>query len=565
MGGPANPELTAALHGQGSSRAGYELQRRHAWRSQDDRLRFSPARSEQNGRVTTTTAPPRPAPAGEHVPAGSRLLPVLAALAVVAGVVFRLHSQSALWLDEALSVNIAKLPLSELPAALRQDGAPPLYYLLLHGWMAVFGTSTTAVRALSAVFAVAALPLAWLLGRRLADARTGWIALLLLASSPFAVRYATETRMYSLVLVLVLVGGSLLVEALRRPTLPRLLGVALCTTALMLTHYWALYLLTTTGALLLVLSLRGGRQPAARRCVGALVVGGLLFLPWLPSFLFQAEHTGTPWVNAPKPSAVLSSIGVWGGGLNTAAGGLLLLLLVALAVLALLGRRVDGGVVLAVPVSRTAAALCLVSLGTLVLGIALAVVTSAGYAPRYSSAAFGPFLVLAAMGATALPRRARTPLLAVAVAAGLFGSAMVPLSHLRTEAPRIARALRAELQPGDLVVYCPDQTGPAVSRLLPVSTDQVVYPTLGRPERVDWVDYAQRNAKASPTAFADRVLARTSHTIWLVAAGQHLTFGHQCEDLDRILTARRGGRELLVPISKRYGEWAQLTRYAPAG
>jgi len=143
----------------------------------------------------------------------------------------------------------------------------------------------------------------------------------------------------------------------------------------------------------------------------------------------------------------------------------------------------------------------------------------------------------------------------------LGGSVVQPLSHRRTEAPLLAKALRAGLQPGDLVVYCPDQTGPAVSRLLPTATDQVVYPTLARPERVDWVDYAQRNRAASPAAFAERVLHRSAGTIWMVSAGQHLTFGHQCEDLDGLLSGLRGGRELVVPTHRRFGEWAQLTRY----
>ncbi|GAC1444344.1 MAG: hypothetical protein NVS3B26_16120 [Mycobacteriales bacterium] len=485
----------------------------------------------------------------------------LAVVVVVVGVMVRLHSASGLWLDEALSVNIARLPLHDLPEALRRDGSPPLYYLLLHAWIAVFGTSTTAVRALSAVFSVACLPLIWLLGRRLLDATTGAVALLLLATSPFAVRYATETRMYSMVLALVLVGGCALVTALDKPTTSRLLGVGLCTAALMLTHYWALYLLTVVGGLLLVLS---RSRPNARRCVTAMVLGGLLFLPWLPSFLYQAKHTGTPWAAAPKAAAVLTSIGVWAGGADTGWGLLLLLLLVLLAVLALVGRRQEHAVLLALPVLPLAAALALVSLGTLAVGIALAAVTSAGYAPRYSSAALGPFLVLVAVGAAALPARARTVVVALAVVAGLGGSVVQPLSHRRTEAPLLARALRAGLQPGDLVVYCPDQTGPAVSRLLPTATDQVVYPTLGRPERVDWRDYAQRNEHASPTAFADSVLARTTHEIWLVSAGHYLTFGRQCEDLDGLLAQRRQGRDLVVPRQRRDGESAQLTRYPSA-
>ena len=54
-------------------------------------------------------------------------------LAIVAGVVFRFWTTSHLWLDEAISVNIARLPLGDLPSALRADGHPPLYYGLLHG------------------------------------------------------------------------------------------------------------------------------------------------------------------------------------------------------------------------------------------------------------------------------------------------------------------------------------------------------------------------------------------------------------------------------------------------
>src|SRR3954471_20661140 len=77
---------------------------------------------------------------------------VLGVLGVLAlGVVLRFVCQSDLWADEVLSVNIAKLPLDRIPHALRHDGAPPLYYLLLHVWMRVFGSGTTAVLALSGV------------------------------------------------------------------------------------------------------------------------------------------------------------------------------------------------------------------------------------------------------------------------------------------------------------------------------------------------------------------------------------------------------------------------------
>src|SRR5947199_10656008 len=87
-------------------------------------------------------------------------------------------------LNEALIVNIAHLPLSRMPQALRHDGSPPLYYLALHVWMAVFGSGDVAARALSAVFAVATLPLIWLAGLRLCGRWAAVASFVLLAASP---------------------------------------------------------------------------------------------------------------------------------------------------------------------------------------------------------------------------------------------------------------------------------------------------------------------------------------------------------------------------------------------
>ena len=109
-------------------------------------------------------------------------------IAVAAGVALRAAATSDLWVDEALTVNIAKLPVHGIFEALRHDGHPPLYYLLLHGWMSVFGQSDNAVRALSGLFSVATLPLIWLMGWRVGGRRCAVAALVLLATSPQAVR-----------------------------------------------------------------------------------------------------------------------------------------------------------------------------------------------------------------------------------------------------------------------------------------------------------------------------------------------------------------------------------------
>ena len=96
-----------------------------------------------------------------------------------------------------------------LDAVLRQDGSPPLYYALLHVWMAAFGRTETATHALSLVFALATVPAGLWLGRTLFGVRVGWTCAVLCALNPLLSAYAQETRMYSLVALLsLLVSGA---------------------------------------------------------------------------------------------------------------------------------------------------------------------------------------------------------------------------------------------------------------------------------------------------------------------------------------------------------------------
>ena len=62
----------------------------------------------------------------------------LALVAIAIGIVTRFVTRSSLWLDEALSVNLASLPLGELSEALKHDGHPPFYYVLLEGMYVLF-------------------------------------------------------------------------------------------------------------------------------------------------------------------------------------------------------------------------------------------------------------------------------------------------------------------------------------------------------------------------------------------------------------------------------------------
>jgi len=122
-----------------------------------------------------------------------------------------------LWWDEGTSVYFASQPLGDLTAATAADIHPPLYYLLLHFWMLLCGRGEAALRLFSVVIGTLTIPLIYLVGRCLFDARTALLAALLLALSPFHVYYSQEVRMYALVTLLGLVSVYLMLRLLEEP------------------------------------------------------------------------------------------------------------------------------------------------------------------------------------------------------------------------------------------------------------------------------------------------------------------------------------------------------------
>jgi len=113
----------------------------------------------------------------------SKAVRVLVLVVAVAAVVARFLIRSPMWLDEALTVNIAKGSISQIVDHLHRDGHPPLYYVLLHGWMNVFGEGDRAVRALSGLISLGCLPLIWAAGRRVGGRRVAECSVIALALS----------------------------------------------------------------------------------------------------------------------------------------------------------------------------------------------------------------------------------------------------------------------------------------------------------------------------------------------------------------------------------------------
>lgn len=191
---------------------------------------------------------------------------------------------ASLWVDEAETVWLVSKPLDEMWRILTTiELNPPLYSLLMHYWVASFGSSEFAVRLPSVLLGVASVFMLFRLGNSLFDRRTGLLAATLLAASPYHVAYSQEARCYSLLIFLSLWSCFVLAQLVRQPTRLRRGGYVLVTTAMLYTHPYAVFvvLAQVSAYLLALVSMR--ERPALGFWGGSALqlCLGLLYAPWI--------------------------------------------------------------------------------------------------------------------------------------------------------------------------------------------------------------------------------------------------------------------------------------------
>jgi mannosyltransferase len=207
--------------------------------------------------------------------------------------------RQSLWYDEAFSLAVARAGWPTFWAALLSDGVhPPGYYALLRAGLFSFGNSEFALRFPSVLVGTLALPLIYQLGRVLGGGRWGLAAALLLALNPFALWYAQEARMYSLLLCLSIAGAYAFWKLVTRPNPRHWFWLTLVSALAFLIHYFA-FLFSLVQFVYLVVSLRRTYR-ILRWWVAAQVAAFVFFLPWAVAIVTRrGRNFGIGWIHSP--------------------------------------------------------------------------------------------------------------------------------------------------------------------------------------------------------------------------------------------------------------------------
>ena len=170
-------------------------------------------------------------------------------LLILLASLFRLYNlgERSLWYDEAASVgnvrSIIKLPPYEdwsLVDFFRRERLPPLYFFYMLPFYYI-SQSEWAIRFSSAIWGIAAVPLAYCFGAKLISKKIGLVGALLLVFSPLHIYYSQELRPYSLFMFLSIVLFYAAVLALEENRDIHFIGMTMAGVLGLYTHTYMLF------------------------------------------------------------------------------------------------------------------------------------------------------------------------------------------------------------------------------------------------------------------------------------------------------------------------------------
>jgi 4-amino-4-deoxy-L-arabinose transferase-like glycosyltransferase len=363
-----------------------------------------------------------------------------------------------LWRDEAFTALAVQRPLGSMIDVVRNDSAPPLFYLV-ERLFAVVSTSPTMLRLFPVLAGTAAIPLLAALGRRVAGDAGGVWAAVIGAVAPALMVSSLDARMYVLATTLVLASTLCLLRALDRPSPLRWALYLAMSILAVYTVYFALFALF---AQVVTVALLHGRQ---RR--GTMVlVGGLAavtvasLIPWIVAARAQLDHSASAfWVPRLSIRSVFGGLEQFftGPPINSWVAGF-----AAVRALELAGDAAGCLVLIALVVNRkrlgAAGGQAAAFLGIAVaIGVGVMLLASFFHPledGKYLSSAWAPLYPLLGAGLATLPWR-RVAVGAAAVTTAVAASTVLVITN--PETPLAVAAIAQTSVPAPVVTAYPSE------------------------------------------------------------------------------------------------------------
>lgn len=207
-----------------------------------------------------------------------------------------LASRQQVWFDEAYSIWITKnKTLSETIALTSVDAHPPLYYLILNLWGSLADWDFFWLRILSVLLFLASIWVAIKFASKIFGQKVAIMSSIMLAFSPFLVRYAFEIRMYSLASLIAVASTYLFYLSRKSPNSKKLwLAYAMVVAIGMWTLYTlAIVFLSHFAICVYDLWRKKSFKFWREGWFKSYTLAVILWSAWLPSFIYQLKHSAS--------------------------------------------------------------------------------------------------------------------------------------------------------------------------------------------------------------------------------------------------------------------------------
>lgn len=221
---------------------------------------------------------------------------------MILGLLIRLISidkASGLWFDEIYCNYLAsqKMPFDFFNKLYNEDFHAPLYFILLHFWMKLFGTTDIVLRLFSCLFGILAIPVAYFLGKEIRSEKLGIVCALAVALNSIHIYYSQEVKFYSLLFLLCSISLLFLLKYNKYKDKSNAIGLILSNTVILYTFTVSFtYVAIINLGYLLYLAIKKDKKSLKDFFIIQLVIISL-YIPYIPLIMHHFSLLSHYFVN----------------------------------------------------------------------------------------------------------------------------------------------------------------------------------------------------------------------------------------------------------------------------
>jgi mannosyltransferase len=207
-------------------------------------------------------------------------------------------SDASIWLDEAHTANQALKSISAIISDSAKDQNPPLYFIVMHFWIKLFGISEFGIRSFSVFMSVITIPVLFYFAKENFNTKAAVIASVLFTFSEQQIYFSLEARTYAFTGLLCVISFLLFFRLIKMPSVPVSLLLGFVNSSLIYSHFISCFIIVVEIVCLFILLIKGDRKVFLYGILSLLLIV-LLFIPWIGNLFKNIPKPGEYWLAKP--------------------------------------------------------------------------------------------------------------------------------------------------------------------------------------------------------------------------------------------------------------------------